>query len=117
MECPRTQKEYDNSYSKKIFCFYFFNYYSTPIYIAFIKPIIYTYPNDQHARMVMGSKTYQLGGCYGGCNYELAIQLIITMVGKQFKNNIREIVYPKLKQIYKVRHTVLLKCITHRITI
>ena len=42
-------------------------------------------------------------GCVaGGCNYELSIQLIITMVGKQVLNNVLEIVLPKLLSLFKL---------------
>ena len=42
-------------------------------------------------------------GCVaGGCNYELSIQLIITMVGKQVLNNVLEIVLPKLMSLFKL---------------
>lgn len=36
-ECPRTQTEFDNSYTFKVYLFQFINYYSSIFYIAFIK--------------------------------------------------------------------------------
>lgn len=36
-ERPRTQTDFDNSYSLKVFLFQFINYYSSLFYIAFIK--------------------------------------------------------------------------------
>lgn len=36
-ENPRTQTEYENSYTFKIFLFEFMNFYSSLIYIAFFK--------------------------------------------------------------------------------
>ena len=48
-----------------------------------------------------GDKKIRWQGCPdGGCNYELAIQLMITMVGKQIYNNLAEIVTPYLKQLW-----------------
>ena len=44
-----------------------------------------------------GDKKIRWQGCPdGGCNYELAIQLMITMVGKQIYNNVAEVVTPFL---------------------
>lgn len=40
MENPRTQTEYEDSYTFKIFIFEFMNFYSSLIYIAFFKVII-----------------------------------------------------------------------------
>jgi Calcium-activated chloride channel. len=37
LENPRTQTEYENSFTFKIFVFEFMNYYSSLIYIAFFK--------------------------------------------------------------------------------
>ena len=37
MEYPRTQTEYENSYTFKMFLFQFINYYSSLIYTAFFK--------------------------------------------------------------------------------
>lgn len=36
-ECPKTQTEFDDSYTVKVFLFQFVNYYSSLFYIAFIK--------------------------------------------------------------------------------
>ena len=43
MECPRTQTEYENSYTFKMFLFQFINYYSSLIYTAFFKVRLYFY--------------------------------------------------------------------------
>ena len=40
------KRDYDNSYSFKLFCFYFVNYYSWPFYIAFIKDSLTGTPPD-----------------------------------------------------------------------
>lgn len=37
MECLRTQSEYDNSITLKLFTLQFVNYYSSIVYIAFFK--------------------------------------------------------------------------------
>lgn len=50
IENPRTQSEYEDSYTFKIFVFEFMNYYSSLIYIAFFKGRFYDYPGDTGAR-------------------------------------------------------------------
>ena len=46
LEVPRTQQEFDDSYSFKIFCFQFVNYYSNLFYIAFFKDTLVGYPTN-----------------------------------------------------------------------
>ena len=36
-ECPRTQSDFDNSFTFKVFLFQFVNYYASLFYIAFFK--------------------------------------------------------------------------------
>lgn len=50
LQNPRTQTEYEDSYTFKIFVFEFMNYYSSLIYIAFFKGRFYDYPGDDGAR-------------------------------------------------------------------
>ncbi|KAK6025039.1 hypothetical protein OSTOST_09072 [Ostertagia ostertagi] len=38
-ECPRTQADFDNSYTFKVFLFQFANYYSSLFYVAFFKGV------------------------------------------------------------------------------
>uniref|UniRef100_A0A182JV28 Anoctamin n=1 Tax=Anopheles christyi TaxID=43041 RepID=A0A182JV28_9DIPT len=82
MENPRTQTEYEDSYTVKIFVFEFMNFYSSLIYIAFFKGRFYDYPGDDVARK---SEFLRLKGDIcdpAGCLSELCIQLAIIMVGK-----------------------------------
>ena len=37
IECPRTETEYEDSYTVKMFVFQFVNFYSSIVYIAFFK--------------------------------------------------------------------------------
>merc|ERR1712226_1219656 len=90
-EHHRTQAKYEEALTYKMFWFQFANYYSPLVYIAFLKSGFEGYP---------GNYTYFWGvrwqGCDGGgCTYELAIQMIITMVAKQLMMNIVEIILPK----------------------
>ncbi|XP_063218601.1 anoctamin-4 [Bacillus rossius redtenbacheri] len=96
VENPRTQIEYEDSYTFKIFVFQFVNFYSSLIYIAFFKGRFFKHPGDKAAR---SSALLQLkmDVCDpAGCLSELCIQLAIIMVGKQFFNNFLEVFLPKM---------------------
>ena len=45
-ELPRTQLEFDGSFTVKMFCFQFVNYYSYLFYIAFFKNGVAYHPGD-----------------------------------------------------------------------
>uniref|UniRef100_A0A2A4K343 Anoctamin n=1 Tax=Heliothis virescens TaxID=7102 RepID=A0A2A4K343_HELVI len=103
MENPRTQTEYEDSYTFKIFFFEFMNFYSSLIYIAFFKGRFYDYPGDDQARR---SEFLKLKGDIcdpAGCLSELCIQLAIIMIGKQFVNNFVELGYPKFHNWWRQR--------------
>ncbi|XP_078075851.1 anoctamin-6 isoform X4 [Mustelus asterias] len=95
-ELPRTQTDYENSLTVKMFLFQFVNYYSSCFYIAFFKGKIVGYP---------GKPVYWLGRFRneecdpGGCLVELSTQLLIIMGGKAIWNNIQEVLIPWLKNI------------------
>uniref|UniRef100_A0A182MJA7 Anoctamin n=1 Tax=Anopheles culicifacies TaxID=139723 RepID=A0A182MJA7_9DIPT len=59
MENPRTQTEYEDSYTVKIFVFEFMNFYSSLIYIAFFKGRFYDYPGDDVARKTFNTSDYK----------------------------------------------------------
>uniref|UniRef100_UPI00398EB6FE anoctamin-6 isoform X1 n=1 Tax=Pristiophorus japonicus TaxID=55135 RepID=UPI00398EB6FE len=95
-ELPRTQTDYENSLTVKMFLFQFVNYYSSCFYIAFFKGKVVGYP---------GEPVYWLGRFRneecdpGGCLIELSTQLLIVMGGKAIWNNVQEILIPWLKNI------------------
>lgn len=91
-EYPRTQNDYDNSYSFKLFCFYFVNYYSWPFYIAFIKDSLTGTPPAY--TKVFGYKW--LGCGVAGCNYEVTIQMMIVMIFKPIALNIYHYFLPQI---------------------
>lgn len=94
LENPRTQTEYEDSYTFKIFFFEFMNYYSSLIYIAFFKGRFFDYPGDTTSR---SSEFLRVKGDVcdpAGCLSELCIQLAIIMVGKQVVNNCLELLNP-----------------------
>ncbi|XP_011301819.1 anoctamin-4 [Fopius arisanus] len=103
MENPRTQTEYEDSFTFKIFFFEFVNFYSSLIYIAFFKGRFYVHPGDADAR---SSEFFRIKTDVcdpAGCLSELCIQLAIIMVGKQCFNNFMEILSPKMVNWWRKR--------------
>ncbi|KAG5325484.1 ANO4 protein, partial [Pseudoatta argentina] len=103
LENPRTQTEYESSYTFKIFLFEFVNFYSSLIYIAFFKGRFFVHPGDADAR---ASEFYRIKTDVcdpAGCLSEVCIQLAIIMVGKQCFNNFVEILSPKLWNWWRKR--------------
>ncbi|XP_064490152.1 anoctamin-5-like isoform X1 [Ornithodoros turicata] len=89
VERPRTQSEYEDSFTFKMFLFTFLNTYSSLIYIAFFKGRFNGHPGKPGT--LFG---YSLDTCEGGCLYEVCVQLAIVMVGKQVISNVQEIGQP-----------------------
>ncbi|CAF3628792.1 unnamed protein product [Adineta steineri] len=99
-ELHRTDKTYEASLTIKMFLFQFVNYYASIFYIALIKPLIIYKPTylDRHL------KAFRLEECdVSGCVWELSIQLIIIMVGKQLISNIWEFYFSKLWNMCRKR--------------
>ncbi|XP_066593098.1 anoctamin-4 [Prorops nasuta] len=104
MENPRTQTEYEASYTFKIFLFEFVNFYSSLIYIAFFKGRFFVHPGDADAR---SSEFYRIKTDVcdpAGCLSEVCIQLAIIMVGKQCFNNFVELLSPKMWNWWRKRN-------------
>ncbi|KAH8032043.1 hypothetical protein HPB51_022791 [Rhipicephalus microplus] len=85
IERPRTQHDYEDSFTVKMFLFTILNTYSSLIYIAFFKGRLASHPG--YHGTILG---YSLDKCEDGCLYEVTVQLAIVMVGKQIINNINE---------------------------
>ncbi|GJQ75375.1 hypothetical protein Trydic_g23551 [Trypoxylus dichotomus] len=103
LENPRTQTEYEDSYTFKIFLFEFMNFYSSLIYIAFFKGRFFDYPGDTISRQ---SEFLRVKGDVcdpAGCLSELCIQLAIIMIGKQVFNNFLELFNPKFYNWWRRR--------------
>ncbi|KAJ3652368.1 hypothetical protein Zmor_018341 [Zophobas morio] len=103
VENPRTQTEYEDSYTFKIFLFEFMNFYSSLIYIAFFKGRFYAFPGDTAIRETIFSRVKGDICDPAGCLSELCIQLAIIMVGKQIVNNILELFNPKFYNWWRYR--------------
>ncbi|XP_073835487.1 anoctamin-2-like [Musca autumnalis] len=96
-EYCRTQTEYDESLTIKIYIFQFVNYYFSLFYIAFVKGKFVGYPMKYNRIF-----TFRQQECYpGGCLMELCIQLVIITVGKQLMNALIENLLPILKKTCK----------------
>ncbi|XP_043246594.1 anoctamin-5-like isoform X2 [Amphibalanus amphitrite] len=103
LENPRTQTEYEDSFTFKMFSFQFVNYYSSLVYIAFFKNRFYTYPGQEDYDKNMLKRT-QADVCDpAGCLFELCIQLAIIMIGKQVLSNFIEILLPKIMNWWRAR--------------
>ncbi|GAB1605406.1 anoctamin-4-like isoform X1, partial [Argonauta hians] len=93
LEKHRTQTEWEDGFTLKMFLFQFVNYYSSIFYIAFIKGRIVGSPNKY-----IYLHNERLEECNpSGCLVELCIQLGVVMIGKQAFNNFVELLLPKLR--------------------
>ncbi|XP_050486172.1 anoctamin-1 isoform X4 [Bombus huntii] len=90
IELLRTQTEFDDSLTLKIYLLEFVNYYASIFYIAFFKGKFVGYPGNYNRFF-----EYRQEECGpGGCLMELCIQLSIIMIGKQAMNTILEMLFP-----------------------
>ncbi|KAL7635519.1 UNVERIFIED_CONTAM: hypothetical protein RMT77_014588 [Armadillidium vulgare] len=92
-EMHKTQTEFEDNLTFKVFIFQFVNFYSSIFYIAFFKGRFVGYPGHYHH--ILGLRNEDCSA--GGCLIELAQQLAVIMIGKQIVNNAQEILVPKLK--------------------
>ncbi|XP_059807932.1 anoctamin-7 [Hypanus sabinus] len=104
-EMHRTQTQFEDAFTFKVFVFQFVNFYSSPFYVAFVKGRFVGYPG--HYGKLFGMRNEDCGP--GGCLIELAQQLFIIMVGKQIINNIQEFVIPKLKAWWQKRKLAIVR--------
>ena len=118
----RTQSDYDDNLTFKVFIFQFINFYSSIIYIAFFKGKFVGYPGNY--KHIFGSlrneevalkfkllkfKNINFLQCgNGGCLIELAQQLAVIMIGKQIINNAKEMMIPMLKTWWHRKKVIIL---------
>lgn len=99
LEMPRTQNEFDNSLTLKMYLFEFVNYYSSLFYIAFFKGMFSNSPPDGSLQPDKMSKLIEpcpIGGCY----FDLTIQLVIILLGKNLFSSMLEYLIPYLYGVY-----------------
>jgi hypothetical protein len=77
LEFLRSQTEYDESLTLKIYLFQFVNYYSSIFYIAFVKGKFVGYPAKYNRIFNFRQEECSPGGCL----MELCVQLAIIMIG------------------------------------
>ncbi|XP_014203700.1 anoctamin-3-like isoform X2 [Copidosoma floridanum] len=92
MEFLRTQAEFDDSLTLKVYLFQFINYYASIFYVAFLKGKFIGYPMKYNK--IFGHRQEECAP--GGCLMELSIQLAIIMIGKQVMYTLMETVLPIL---------------------
>ncbi|GLV37940.1 subdued [Carabus blaptoides fortunei] len=105
VELLRTQTEFDDSLTLKIYLLQFVNYYASIFYIAFFKGKFVGYPG--YYNKLFNYRQEECGP--GGCLLELCIQLAIIMVGKQAMNTALEMFLPF---VYKSWNTLRVKKVT-----
>jgi len=93
-EMHRTQSDFDDNLTFKVFIFQFINFYSSIIYIAFFKGKFVGYPGN-YKHIIGNLRNEECGN--GGCLIELAQQLAVIMIGKQCINNCQEMFIPMFK--------------------
>lgn len=107
MEMPRTQTEYDDSLTLKLYLLQFVNCYSSIFYIAFFKGKFVGRPGKYNTFL-----SYQQEECgIGGCFVELSIQLAIIMVGKQAFSALSEMALPYALRLWS--HLSFLRSSNH----
>ncbi|XP_033214628.1 anoctamin-5-like [Belonocnema kinseyi] len=92
MELLRTQAEFDDSLTLKVYLFQFVNYYASIFYLVFLKGKFVGYPKKYNR--IFGKRQEECSP--GGCLMELCIQLTIIMVGKQALSTAMEMIFPVL---------------------
>lgn len=107
MEMPRTQTEYDDSLTLKLYLLQFVNCYSSIFYIAFFKGKFVGRPGKYNTFL-----SYQQEECgIGGCFVELSIQLAIIMIGKQAFSALSEMALPYALRLWS--HLSFLRSSNH----
>ncbi|XP_069760569.1 anoctamin-4-like isoform X3 [Narcine bancroftii] len=91
LEQPRTQSEWENSFTLKMFLFQFVNLNSSTFYTAFFLGRLTGRPGA-YLRVL---NRWRLEECHpSGCLVDLCLQMGIIMVLKQIWNNLVELGYP-----------------------
>ncbi|XP_050354863.1 anoctamin-1-like isoform X3 [Nymphalis io] len=101
-ELLRTQTEFDDSLTLKIYLLQFVNYYASIFYIAFFKGKFVGRPGD-YVRF-FGHRQEECSP--GGCLLELSIQLAIIMIGKQFINTVVEMMMPYVLKWWNILRAI-----------
>ncbi|XP_067906284.1 anoctamin-4-like isoform X2 [Heterodontus francisci] len=99
LEQPRTESEWENSFTLKMFLFQFVNLNSSTFYIAFFLGRLTGRPGA-YLRVL---NRWRLEECHpSGCLIDLCLQMGIIMVLKQSWNNFTELGYPFQRAAKKI---------------
>ncbi|XP_048124836.1 LOW QUALITY PROTEIN: anoctamin-4-like [Alosa alosa] len=100
LEQPRTESEWENSFTLKMFLFQFVNLNSSTFYIAFFLGRFTGRPGA-YIRLI---NRWKLEECHpSGCLIDLFMQMGIIMVLKQTWNNFMELGYPLIQNWWTQR--------------
>ncbi|BES95437.1 Anoctamin [Nesidiocoris tenuis] len=97
LELTRTQSEFDDSLTFKMYLLQFINYYTSIFYLAFIKGKYIGYPG-KYTR-IFGIRQEECDT--GGCLFEVTAQLAIIMIGKQVFSTFLELFYPIIMKYWR----------------
>ncbi|CAB1336382.1 unnamed protein product, partial [Coregonus sp. 'balchen'] len=111
-EMQRTQTQYEDAFTFKVFVFQFVNFYSSPFYVAFFKGSMMLLVSGWFDTPAIDQPfvSIPMAGLWdildtmcgpGGCFIELAEQLFIIMVGKQLISNVKA--WQQKRALNKVR--------------
>lgn len=101
LEMHRTQFEFDNSLTLKMYLFEFFNYYSSFFYIAFIQGKMVATPPDGSLQIRSNFTKYLIESCSCySCYMDLTIQLVIIFIGKAAISALVEHCTPYFYRVY-----------------
>ncbi|XP_005184747.1 anoctamin-1 isoform X2 [Musca domestica] len=92
LEMWRTQTQFDDSLTLKMYLLQFVNYYASIFYVAFYKGKFVGRPGAYTLLFDFRQEECSSGGCLT----ELCIQLAIIMIGKQAFNSILEVIMPMI---------------------
>ena len=96
-ELLRTQVEFDESLTLKIYLFQFVNNYFSILYLAFFKGRFVGTPDSFNR--IFGLRLEECSP--GGCFIELWIQLAVIFMGVQFASALPEYIIPMVKMFWK----------------
>uniref|UniRef100_A0AAQ4P5I5 Anoctamin n=1 Tax=Gasterosteus aculeatus aculeatus TaxID=481459 RepID=A0AAQ4P5I5_GASAC len=100
VEHPRTDSEWENSFSLKMFLFQFVNLNSSTFYIAFFLGRFAGRPGKYNKLF----NRWRLEECHpSGCLIDLCLQMGVIMFFKQIWNNFMELGYPLLQNWWSRR--------------
>uniref|UniRef100_UPI00358E4EFF anoctamin-4-like n=1 Tax=Myxine glutinosa TaxID=7769 RepID=UPI00358E4EFF len=106
LEQPRTESEWENSFTLKMFLFQFVNLNSSTFYVAFFLGRFTGRPGKYEKLF----NQWRLEECHAsGCLFDLCMQMGIIMVLKQIWNNFMELGFPVIQNWWakkKMRHEV-----------